>query len=194
MWWGTFSRRYTCHNYLYLSICLCLSVCLSIYLSTYLPACLSVCQSVCLSLSFFLVWLAVWLSVWLSIRPSIRPSILPSIHLPTYLPTYSPTHLPTYPPTYLPTYLWLYSPFGGPSTISQFLNLYTVGMAPWTGNQPVARPLPTHRTTQTQNKRTQTSMLRVGFEPTIPVFERAKTVHPLDRAAIAIVTWSYRIM
>jgi hypothetical protein len=26
----------------------------------------------------------------------------------------------------------------------------------------------------------------VGFEPTIPVFERAKTVHALDRAAIVI--------
>jgi hypothetical protein len=47
----------------------------------------------------------------------------------------------------------------------------------------VARPLPTHRTTQTQNKRKQTSMPRVGFEPTIPAFERAKTVHGLDRAA-----------
>jgi hypothetical protein len=40
--------------------------------------------------------------------------------------------------------------------------------------------------TYTQNKRTQTSMLRVGFEPTIPVFERAKTVHALDRAAAVI--------
>jgi hypothetical protein len=29
-------------------------------------------------------------------------------------------------------------------------------------------------------------MLRVGFEPTIPVFERAKTVHVLDRAATVI--------
>jgi hypothetical protein len=38
------------------------------------------------------------------------------------------------------------------------------------------------RTTQTQNKRTQTSMSRVVFEPTIPVLERAKTVHALDRA------------
>jgi hypothetical protein len=36
--------------------------------------------------------------------------------------------------------------------------------------------------TQTQNKQKQTPMLRVGFEPTIPVFERAKTVHALDRA------------
>jgi hypothetical protein len=26
-------------------------------------------------------------------------------------------------------------------------------------------------------------MPRVGFEPTIPVFQRAKTVHALDRAA-----------
>jgi hypothetical protein len=62
-------------------------------------------------------------------------------------------------------------------------NPYTVGRTLWTGDQPVARLLPTHRTTQTQNKRTQTSMPGVGFEPTIPVFERAKTVYALDRAA-----------
>jgi hypothetical protein len=29
-------------------------------------------------------------------------------------------------------------------------------------------------------------MPQVGFEPTIPVFERAKTVHDLDCAAIVI--------
>jgi hypothetical protein len=29
-------------------------------------------------------------------------------------------------------------------------------------------------------------MSKVGFEPTIPVFERAKTVHALDRAATVI--------
>jgi hypothetical protein len=29
-------------------------------------------------------------------------------------------------------------------------------------------------------------MPQVGFESTIPVFERAKTVHALDRAAIVI--------
>jgi hypothetical protein len=40
----------------------------------------------------------------------------------------------------------------------QFLILYTVGRTPWTGDQPVARPLPARRTTQKQNKRTQTSM------------------------------------
>jgi hypothetical protein len=51
------------------------------------------------------------------------------------------------------------------------------------GNQPVARPLPT---TETQNKLTETSMPRVGFVSTIPVFERAKTVQALDRVAIVI--------
>jgi hypothetical protein len=43
-----------------------------------------------------------------------------------------------------------------------------------------------HRTTQTQNKLTQTSMPPVGFEHTIPVFERAKTVHASDHAATVI--------
>jgi hypothetical protein len=67
-----------------------------------------------------------------------------------------------------------------------FLILHTIGRTLWTGDQPVAMPLPTHRTTQTQNKRTQTSMPWVGFEPTIPAFERAKTFHALDRAANVI--------
>jgi hypothetical protein len=53
----------------------------------------------------------------------------------------------------------------------------------FTQDHPVARPLPTHRTTQTQNKRTQTSMPGIGFELMNPVFEQAKTVHALDRAA-----------
>jgi hypothetical protein len=79
-------------------------------------------------------------------------------------------------------YLWLYSPCGS-WPLFQFPNLYTIGRIPWTGDQPVARPLPTHRTTQTHNKRTQPSMPRVRFEPTIPVFERAKSVHALDRTA-----------
>jgi hypothetical protein len=81
--------------------------------------------------------------------------------------------------------LWLYSPCGRWPHF-QFRNLYTVGRTPWTSDQAVARPLPTQRTTPKQNKRTPTSMPRVGFEPTIPVFERAKTVHSLDRAATVI--------
>jgi hypothetical protein len=67
-----------------------------------------------------------------------------------------------------------------------FFILYTVVRTPWTGDQPVARPLPTHRTTQTQTKRTQTSTPWVGFEPTIPAFERTKTVMP----QIARPMWS----
>jgi hypothetical protein len=66
------------------------------------------------------------------------------------------------------------------------LILYSVGRTPWTGDRPVARPLPTHRRTQRENKRTHTTMPRVGFEPTIPLFERAKTVHALDRSGTVI--------
>jgi hypothetical protein len=40
--------------------------------------------------------------------------------------------------------------------------------------------------TDTHNKRAQTFMPRVRFEPMIPVFGRAKTVHALDRAASVI--------
>jgi hypothetical protein len=49
--------------------------------------------------------------------------------------------------------------------------------------------------TQTQNKRTQTSMPRVRFEPTIPVFECAETVHALDRAATVDGSkWAQRLI
>jgi hypothetical protein len=41
--------------------------------------------------------------------------------------------------------LWLYSPLDLGRFFS-FLILYTVGRSPWTGHQPVARPLPTHNT------------------------------------------------
>jgi hypothetical protein len=67
---------------------------------------------------------------------------------------------------------------------------YTDDRAPWPSDQSVARPLPTHNTTHSQNKRRQTSMPWVGFELTIPVFERTKTVHALDRAATVIGAFS----
>jgi hypothetical protein len=54
------------------------------------------------------------------------------------------------------------------------------------GDQPVARPLPIYRTTQTQNKRTQTSMPLVGFELMTPVFQQTKTIHALYHAATVI--------
>jgi hypothetical protein len=55
---------------------------------------------------------------------------------------------------------------------------------PWTGDQPVAMPLATQDNTNTEYN--QTDMPSVGFEPIIPVFERAKTLHALDRAATVI--------
>jgi hypothetical protein len=85
---------------------------------------------------------------------------------------------------YLSIYLWFNSSCE-PWALFQFLNLYTVGMTPWTGDQHVSRPLPTHRT-ETQNKRTQTFMPWVGFEPTIAAFERAKRVQALEHATTVI--------
>jgi hypothetical protein len=82
-------------------------------------------------------------------------------------------------------YLSLYSPCV-PWPLFQFLNLYIFGRTPWTEDHLIARLLPTHRIVQTENKCKQTSMPRVGFEPTIPVFERAKTVRALDRATTGI--------
>jgi hypothetical protein len=79
-----------------------------------------------------------------------------------------------------------YSPLLDVGRFFSFLILYTVGTSPWTWDQPVARPHPPHRTTQTQIKHTQTSMPRAGFGPTIPVFERAKAVYALDRSATVI--------
>jgi hypothetical protein len=77
-------------------------------------------------------------------------------------------------------------PFVRPWPFFDFLIAYTVGRTPLTGDQPVARQLPTHRTTEPQNKRTQTSVPSVGFQPTIPVCERAKTVNVSDCSATVI--------
>jgi hypothetical protein len=82
---------------------------------------------------------------------------------------------------------WLYGPLLGLVSLLQFRNFFYIdGRTPWTSDQPVARPLPTNRTTQSQNKSTQTSMPWVGFEPKIPAFEQAKIVHASDRTATVI--------
>jgi hypothetical protein len=112
----------------------------------------------------------------------------------TYLPTYLPTCLPACLSAYLSIYVYLslYLSmalqffFVGPWPLFTFWILDTVGRTPWTGDEPVARPLPMYRTTQTQNKRTQTYMPWLRFEPTIPAFEWAKTVLPLT----ARLLWS----
>jgi hypothetical protein len=84
---------------------------------------------------------------------------------------------------------WLYSPLLGPGLLFSFVIFFTqpVGLLGWVISLSQGRYL--HRTKQTQNKRTQTSMPWVEFEPMLPVFERAKTVHALDRAATVIGHW-----
>jgi hypothetical protein len=77
-------------------------------------------------------------------------------------------------------------PIVGPWSFFSFLTFYTVDRTPWREDQQVARPLPTLPTTQTQNKRIQTFMPPVGFEPTIPMFEWTKIVHASDRAATVL--------
>jgi hypothetical protein len=60
---------------------------------------------------------------------------------------------------YLTTYFYYYYYYGctapcwALTNFSVVLGLYIVGNSPWTGDQPVARPLLIRRTTQTQNKR-----------------------------------------
>jgi hypothetical protein len=71
-----------------------------------------------------------------------------------------------------------------PRPVLQFLN-HKVGRTPWARDQPASRPI-LHRKTQTWNKRRQTSMPQLGFQPTTPVFEQVKTVHALDNAATVI--------
>jgi hypothetical protein len=88
-------------------------------------------------------------------------------------------------------YLCLYSLSVGPWLLLQFLNPIHSRYDPWTGDQPVIRPIPTHGTTQTQNKPIQLSMPWVGFEPTIPAFKRVKTVHVFDRVATVMGHYEY---
>jgi hypothetical protein len=79
---------------------------------------------------------------------------------------------------------WLYSLLLGPGLFNSVIFFYTDGRISWTGDQPIARPLPTHRAAQTQNKCTENDpCLWVELKPTIPAFEKVKTVHAIDRAA-----------
>jgi hypothetical protein len=50
-------------------------------------------------------------------------------------------------------YIYVCTPFVDLSRLFSCLILYSVGWAPWTGDQPVSMPLPAHITTRTQNKR-----------------------------------------
>jgi hypothetical protein len=115
-----------------------------------------------------------------SIHPSIHSSIHPCLH-PSIRPSVRPSIRPSVRPSIHPS--MALQPFG---RVFSFFIFYTVGRIPWTGDQPVERPLSALRAAQMENKRTQTSMPQAGLEPTTPVFEREKTVHASDCAATVI--------
>jgi hypothetical protein len=50
-------------------------------------------------------------------------------------------------------FVWLFQPIQGPGPLFSSLIFFTEGRTPWRSDQLVARPLPKHRKTQTQNKR-----------------------------------------
>jgi hypothetical protein len=57
-----------------------------------------------------------------------------------------------------------------------FLIFYVIGRTFLTGDQLIVRLLPAYRTAETQNNRTQTSMLRDGFELKIKIVENSSVV------------------
>jgi hypothetical protein len=77
--------------------------------------------------------------------------------------------------------LQLYRP-SGPWMLFQF-SIYTQSVGFLGRAISLSQGLYLHSTTDTHIQRTQTSMPWVGFESTIPAFERAKTVQALDLAA-----------
>jgi hypothetical protein len=86
---------------------------------------------------------------------------------------------------YLSVYLWLYCLLLALGSFFSYLIFYTVGRTPWTGISP-SQGRYLHIGQHKQNKLTYTSMPQVAFKRTTSVFERAKTVHALDRAVTVI--------
>jgi hypothetical protein len=74
-----------------------------------------------------------------------------------------------------------------------FVILYTVGRTSWMGDQPVARLLPTHRTTQTQNKHTDFHALS-GIRNHDPSVKRAKTVHAVHALVRAVTVIGLQLL
>jgi hypothetical protein len=118
-------------------------------------------------------------------RPSVRPSIHPSIH-----PSIRPSiHPPIYPSIHPPIHSCC-SHLDHRASVKRFVSLHFLnlrhsvgllgrGISPTQGRY-------LHTEQHQQNKHTQTSMLRVRFESMIPLFERANTVHAIDRAVTVL--------
>jgi hypothetical protein len=112
----------TIHPSIYISIYLSVSVCLSVRPSIHPSVCLSFHPSIHPSI-YISICLSVCLSVCPSVRPSIHPSVYPSIH-----PCCS--H---------------FEHRASVKHLFHFSFLILVGRSPWTRDQPVVRPLPTHK-------------------------------------------------
>jgi hypothetical protein len=125
------------------------------------------------------ICLSIYLSICLSISPSIYLSIYLSICVSIYVYMYLFIYLSIYLSMTLP-------PFVGSWPLFRFLNLFTQSVGPLGRGMSLSQGRYMHTGQHKHNKRTQTSMPQVEFEPTIPVFERAKTVHVLDHATNVI--------
>jgi hypothetical protein len=142
-----------------------------------------------------------WDFSWVSSAPPGKPPNIASVRL-RQLPSKSFTNHYTFIILLSTPYnislslsLWLYSPLD-PGRLFSFLILYTDCRTSWTSDQPVARPLPTHRTAQTQNKGTHRHLCfdwdsnpgphcSSGFMP--------YTTRPLTSAAIYIIAADNRV-
>jgi hypothetical protein len=78
-------------------------------------------------------------------------------------------------------YLWLYSPCGIWPLFSFLIYTQSVGLLGQGISPSQGRCLHTEQHKHRITAHTQTSMRRVGFEATIPVFERAKTIRACNR-------------
>jgi hypothetical protein len=72
----------------------------------------------------------------------------------------------------------------GPGLCFQFHDHFTDGRTPWTSDQLVARPLPKHRTTQTQNKHIHTPNIHAlcwirTHDPSFRANEDSSCLRPL---------------
>jgi hypothetical protein len=81
---------------------------------------------------------------------------------------------------------WIYSPSMGPGPFFSFVIIFTQSAELFGRVISPSQGRYLHTGQHKQNKRTQTSMLRMGFESTNPAFEGAKAVHASHRAATVI--------
>jgi hypothetical protein len=72
----------------------------------------------------------------------------------------------------------LYSPLLDLGRFFTFLILYTPGRNPWTWDQPVARPLPTHRTKQNNRTDIHTSSGIRTHDPSVSADEDGSCLRP----------------